>query len=111
MFFVENNHYLVEEDLNMYFKYLIGKFFKILPMKEQGCSTLDDYLKSFLNELLGNYELCKDLRNNPQYITLLNITSYLATQQYDSKVCKREVFKAIKILEMLQKDGEVNAEP
>ena len=43
--------------LNNYFRTLINLFFKILPIKESGESSLDTYMRSLQAELLG----CKEL--------------------------------------------------
>lgn len=86
-----------------YFKFLINKTYKILPLKEENSNTLKSYLESYLRELIGNKELVTLLVNEPKFITLLNTLQYLISEEYSVKVCKKEVFKCIKILEELNK--------
>lgn len=90
---------LPKKSLEEYSKYLINKVYKILPMKEENCQTLTQYLEGLQVELIGNSELVTLLSNEPKFISLLNIIQYLISQDYDNKMCKREVFKAINLIE------------
>lgn len=90
---------LPKKSLEEYAKYLINKVYKILPMKEENCKTLTQYLEGLQVELIGNSELITILSNEPKFISLLNIIQYLISQDYDNKMCKREVFKAINLIE------------
>lgn len=92
---------LSNKSLENYFKFLIGKVYKILPLKEQGNNTLNTYLESLKVELVGNYELLEILKNEPQFISLLNIIQYFISNEFDVGVCKREVFRAIRIIESI----------
>ncbi len=92
---------LPKKSLERYFKFLVNKVYKILPMKEEKCDTLKQYLESLQVELIGNSELLSFLTDEPQFISLLNIIQYLITCEYDNKACKREVFKAIKLIESI----------
>lgn len=82
-----------------YFKYLIGKTYKILPLKEENSKTLKSYLESYMRELVGNKDLVSVLVNEPRFVTLLNTMEYLVSEDYSAAVCKKEVFKCIRILE------------
>lgn len=86
-----------------YFRNLVNRFFKILPMREDGEPTLAVYTKSLQAELLGCEELIPELRENPHYLTLLAILQYL-TDHPESGVpeVKREVFRAISICNQLK---------
>lgn len=88
-----------KESFCNYFKFLINKTYKILPLKEEKSETLKSYLESLLRELLGNKELVSVLVDEPRFITVLNTMQYLISQEYTVKVCKKEVFKCICILE------------
>ena len=94
---------LPEQCFQRYFQYMIGKIYKILPMKEEGCTTLIQYLESLKAELIGSYELYLKLIDEPQFMTVLNIVQFLISAEYDEKTCKREVFKAIDVLDNLNK--------
>lgn len=94
---------LSKKSLQRYCKFLINKVYKILPMKEEKCDTLKQYLESLQVELIGNSQLLEFLVDEPQFISLLNIIQYLISDNYDNKVCKREVFKAINLIEEVNK--------
>lgn len=101
---------LSRKSLANYFDFLIGKVYKILPMKEENCITLSDYLTDLKDELLGNSDLLLFLSEEPQFISLLNIIQFLIGNEYDQKKCKRKVFTAIHIIEDINnkyfKDGD-----
>ncbi len=93
---------LSSKSMENYFNFLVGKIYKILPMKEQNYMTLNEYLKSLQVELVGNSDLLLILKNEPQFVSLLNIIQYFINNEYDNHTCKREVFKAIKIIENIK---------
>jgi hypothetical protein len=93
---------LPTESFNNYFKFLINKTYKILPMKEEKSETLKSYLESYQRELIGNQKLIIELTNEPQFITVLNIIQYLISEEYSLDTCKKEVFRCIHILEKIK---------
>lgn len=99
-----------KESFCNYFEFLINKTYKILPLKEENSKTLKSYLESLLRELLGNKELVIILIGEPRFITVLNTMQFLISEEYTVKVCKKEVFKCIRILEEINskyfKDGD-----
>ena len=90
---------LPKENFCRYFEFLINKTYKILPLKEEKSDTLKSYLESYQRELIGNMDLVPLLVKEPKFITVLNTIQYLISEEYSDKVCKREVFKCIRILE------------
>lgn len=90
---------LPKENFCRYFEFLINKTYKILPLKEGKSDTLKSYLESYQRELIGNMDLVPMLVNEPKFITVLNTIQYLISEEYSDKICKREVFKCIRILE------------
>lgn len=90
---------LPKENFCRYFEFLINKTYKILPLKEENSDTLKSYLESYLRELIGNKDLVSVLVDEPKFITVLNTMQFLIAEEYSDKVCKREVFKCIHILE------------
>ena len=90
---------LPKENFCNYFNFLINKTYKILPLKEENSDTLKSYLESYQRELIGNMDLVPLLVNEPKFITVLNTIQFLISEEYSDKVCKREVFKCIRILE------------
>lgn len=86
-----------------YFKSLIGRFFKILPMREASESTLNTYMCSLRAELLGCGSLIPDIGDDTSYLTLLSILQYLIDNCGEPvTVVKREVFRAINICSKLE---------
>lgn len=94
---------LDEKAFQNYFQYMIGKIYKILPMKEEGCKTLTVYLESLKVEMIGSYGLYRQLIEEPQFMSALNIVEYLIDNDCDTVTCKREVFKAIRCIESVNK--------
>lgn len=90
---------LPKENFCRYFEFLINKTYKILPLKEEKSDTLKSYLESYQRELIGNMDLILLLVDEPKFITVLNTMQFLISEEYSDKVCKREVFKCIRILE------------
>ena len=85
--------------LNNYFRTLINLFFKILPIKESGESSLDTYMRSLQAELLGCKELIEAIHEDP----LIAILQYLIDNpSCEVSVVKREVFRAISICNKLK---------
>lgn len=92
---------LPDKALKSYLQNLINKVYKILPMKEEKCDTLNSYLLSLQNELVGCYKLWTILEDNAQFLSLINIVKYLSAEEYNETTCKREVFKAIHLIEKI----------
>jgi hypothetical protein len=86
-----------------YLTNLVNRFFKILPIRENGENSLDVYLRSLQVELLGCKELILFLQNDPEVLTLASILQYFIDNP-DCTVAttKREVFKAISIVGKLK---------
>jgi hypothetical protein len=91
------------ELFNNYLKYLVNKMFKVLPMKEHEVKSLNSYLRSLQIELIGSTELIGTLKNDPQFLSLMNTIQFFIDNEFNNQTCKREVFKCIHILEDLQK--------
>lgn len=94
-----------EEAVNNYLKALINKVYKILPMTEENSETLQCYLTGLRHELVGCYQLHFELVDEPRFLTVVNIVKYLETNDYDTATCKREVFKAIRLIQNIVKEG------
>ena len=86
-----------------YFKSLINRFFKILPMREASEATLETYMRSLQAELLGCGGLIPDIGDDTSYLTLMSILQYLIDNSTERiPVVKREVFRAINICSKLE---------
>lgn len=89
--------------LTNYLCNLVNLFFKILPLRESGQSTLGTYMASLQAELSGCKSLVVALHEDSMYLSLLSILQHLIDNQDDDvSVFKREVFKAISICNKLR---------
>jgi len=93
---------LPEATWENYFETLVGKVFKILPMKEKEFETLPEYLSSLLLELHGNKSLIEIIKHDGDFLSLLSTLEYFVENDEDVKIYKREVFKCISIVKKLQ---------
>lgn len=91
-----------DELLAHYFKKMVDRVFKILPLKQDGEDTLQSYLDSLLTELLG-VDILTSLSTEPYYASLLGTIAYLNKNinDCDCAKVKKEVFGAIKICNAL----------
>lgn len=81
---------------------LVNQFYKILPIKESGESTLQAYMSSLQREMLGCQSLILALGDDPQYLTLLSILQYMIDYECDVATVRSEVFKSISILKRMR---------
>ena len=81
----------------------VNQFYKILPIKESGETTLNNYMKSLMREMLGCKKLICALNDDPQYLTLLAILQHHIDEDCDVATVKSDVFKAINIIKSMQK--------
>lgn len=89
--------------LKNYISSLVNHFFKILPIRENGESSLDTYMRSLQAELLGCAELIQAIHDDALFVTLISILQYLIdTPDCPVPVVKREVFRAISICNKLK---------
>lgn len=98
-----NGYDVPTEMVDKYLGGLVNQFFKILPIKESGEPSLNEFMRSLQVELLGFKGLMAGIGNDSMYITLLSILQYLIENDCEKPVVKREVFKAISICKKLQK--------
>ena len=95
--------YVVTDKLfENYLESLKGRFYKILPLKEEACPTLDICIKSLQIELIGCKNLISLLNNDAQFLSLICTLQYFLDNPFDVKTCKREVMKCITITKKLK---------
>lgn len=81
---------------------LISKFYKILPIKENGEPTMKQYLHSLQHEMIGCSHLVVALHEDDRYLTLLGILQYFIDFDPDVTEVRRDVFRAINILKKMK---------
>ena len=91
-----------QKSLENYLDGLVNQFFRILPLKENGEPSLNEYMRSLQFELLGCKVLFQDFDYDPMYTALLSILSGLIANERETREVKREVFKAISICKKLK---------
>lgn len=91
--------------LHNYFRTLVDRFFKIIPIWEEELETLPSYMDSLQLELLGLREFVVIMKDDQRLLSLLSILQYLIDNPECSKVkLKREVFHAISVCNKLDVD-------
>lgn len=85
-----------------YLDRLVDRFYKILPLKEQKSDTLSTYIQSLQCELIGSKNLILYLNDDSQFINLISILQFFIDNEFDDKICKREIMKAINISKQLK---------
>lgn len=89
-----------------YMSRLVGQFFKILPLFENGEPSRNEYMLSLKAELAGCTNLMYALHDDADFLTLLAILQYLLDHSDalldNQQTVKREVFKAISLCDGLR---------
>lgn len=103
------------DTLSQYFDRMVGRLYKILPLKETGEDTIHDYLESLMVEMTGA-DILAGLSDQPYYVSIVSIVAYLNRRidRCDTRKVKREVFKAINLCKKLQhyyQDGVYDDKP
>lgn len=81
---------------------LIGKVYKILPMKEEGCETLDQYISNLLRELVSNKDLMNDLKFEGELLSVIN-TLHGLIEQENFEEFRSDVLKSLGIIKNIIK--------
>nr|DAJ77310.1 MAG TPA: hypothetical protein [Caudoviricetes sp.] len=92
---------ICEKMCENYFDVLINKLYKILPLKEERSLTVDKYIESLLSELTGGQDVILLIHEDGQYLSVINSLEFIRTCESIS-VCRREIFKCIRIVEKLK---------
>lgn len=86
------------EMLHNYFGALVGKFFKILPLRESMSDTIGTYVESLQMELLGFHALMAGAEYDQRLLSLISFLQYMIDNpDCDIPIVKREVFRAIRL--------------
>lgn len=82
---------------------LVNRFFKILPLKESGDETCNEYIRSLQLEMIGCSDLIESLNHDAMYLSLISTLQYFIDHNdCDLRTVRREVFKSISICKKLQ---------
>jgi hypothetical protein len=84
------------------FQQYVSKFFKILPMYEEKCPTLSQYVQSLNREMIGLSHLVVNMHNDEEFLTLIATLEGLNRQDISVSEVKSDVFKSISILKKIK---------
>lgn len=89
-----------------YIQHVTGRVFKILAIKERELCGQDAYLAEYVDslavDLFGALETFPALGADDDYIVVTNIVNYLRKNDAPLKSVKREVFKALRLLNRIE---------
>lgn len=92
-----------KEMVSNYFRTLVNLFFKILPLWENGESSLPVYILNLQQELLGCGSLIEELGADPSFLSLTAMLQFLLDNPgATNKTVKRHVFRAISVCNYLK---------
>ena len=87
--------------LKSYFEFLLGRVWKILPMKEEKNQHLEDYIKGLQREIKGSIGLIEHEFIGSYLIMLLHKLEFLIDCQYEHSVYRKEVFECVNIVKKI----------
>jgi len=84
--------------LSEYFRSCVSRFFKILPLWEEGDQTLPQYMESLQSEIMGCAALLKEKSVYPECMELVSILQFfIDNPECEKKKVRREVFHCISV--------------
>ena len=96
---------LGQNALYNYLTALVGRLFKILPLREEADVTADTYISGLISELLGFSGLIKSLNCDASFVAILSALRYiLDNPELPTKVVKKTVFDSISLCYALRKE-------
>jgi hypothetical protein len=87
---------VTKDQYDEYCRILLGKIFKILPMKEEKNPTLKKYIDSLLVELDGGKSMIENFGLSAEYISIINSIKGLQ-QVEDTEIVRSKVFECISL--------------
>ena len=88
--------------LDNYFRNLVNRIFKILPMRENNEESLNAYLVNLRDEMLGCQNMIPDIKANSLFSSILFTLQYLIdTPECTTDEVRSKVFGSISICNKL----------
>ena len=92
------NAELTPEVVSGYFRYLVNRLFKILPIRENEEGSLTSYLTSLQREMLGFQSMLDYLHGDARYVSLMAKLQWMIEHpDCEFRELRSEVFGAISI--------------
>lgn len=85
-----------DDDIVTYFSKLVGRVFKIIPMQEEKCTTLEEYTKSLIREIIGISELF----SSDELLVVVGVLNGLDYSNH--KILRSDIFKAIDMIHKIK---------
>lgn len=85
-----------------YFEALVGKIYKILPMREDGAEFLQQYVDRKIREMLAFRRLSATVGNDPDFMALLLLMYAVADPNNSIDSVRHDAFEAINLCKVLQ---------
>lgn len=86
--------YIADEHFKKYIDSIVGKIYAILPMKEEGVPTVDEYVQSLNRELVENINVFKQSEHVLSVVCLLNNI----IDEEDHSIYRKEVLHCCNIM-------------
>lgn len=86
-----------------YLDALVGKIYKILPMKESGAEFLPQYIDWKIREMLAFQEFIDVVGEDADFLSLLLIMRAIAREDSTMVSVRHDVFEAIRICKTLSR--------
>lgn len=85
---------------------LINRVFKILPLKEENYSTVNEHIDSVSSEIFGFSAICNNLSDASKLISVVNLLEHVRVE-IEHKAYRREILKCCNLI---KKVGDCDAE-
>jgi len=92
-----------DQCVSNYLDALVGKIYKILPMKEDNAEFLQSYIERKIREMLAFQKFISIIGEDPDFLCLLLILYSLADQGAGIESVKHDVFEAIRLCKALSR--------
>jgi len=83
---------------------LVGKVYKILPMREENCDTLDEYIENLLRELVSQRRLIDNLKHQSDLLSLISTLESVkdnSTNDENFQEFRSDVLKSLNIIKKM----------
>lgn len=109
------NTAIPDQCVTNYLDALVGKIYKILPMKEDGAEFLPQYIDWRIREMTSFRDFVQVVGEDADFLSLILIMNSISTQEDVSSV-RHDVFEAISLCKKLRRkygrqEGEADGRP
>lgn len=84
-----------------YLDSLVGKIYKVLPMKESNAAYLQQYIEWKLREILSFQKFITVVGSDPEFMELILIMYSIADAGNTVEIVRHDVFEAIRLCKVL----------